>query len=137
MNVFILFPFCSVGTQCFARFPNGFYYKGLVSYSTTSSLTVLSVSSSYASFNRSDWQAVVPNVRIGKKISLNSSRVLSRIHSNKYQPGTIIYIGPSYSVYKVRFDFGGYQEYHTTNELLLLLPGFTGMIPFLSNLKPF
>ena len=76
-------------------------------------------------FRASDWQAFAPDITSDRKSTSVGSRVIAQEGSNKFHPGTIVYIDPSYSNYKVGLDGGGYW-YRPISQLRVLLPGFTG-----------
>lgn len=80
-------------------------------------------------FRASDWQAFVPDIIPDRKSTSVGSRVIAREDSNKFHPGTIVYIDRFHVNCIVDLDGGGYW-FRTITQLRILLPGFTGKLVF-------
>ena len=118
----------SAGTAGFARWFDGYYYRGqIISSGESDQMVFRSVWGYYESFSPSDWQAFVPDVTPVRKSTPSSSRVITPIFTNKYQAGTIVFINASSFAYKVRHDDGGGESYFNLTDLRLMHPGFAGM----------
>ena len=120
----------SAGTAGFARWFDGFYYRGqIISSSESDQIVFRSVweNDVHLSFSPSDWQAFVPDVTPVRKSTPSSSRVITPIFTNKYEAGTIVYINASFFTYKVRHDDGGGESHFNLTDLRVMHPGFAGM----------
>ena len=118
----------SAGTTGFARWLDGYYYRGQITSSSESDQIVfLSVWENDVSFSPSDWQAFVPDVTPVRKSTPSNSRVITPVTTNEYQVGTIVYIDASSFTYKVRHDDGGGESYFNLTDVRVMHPGFAGM----------